>query len=85
MRSLSASVPQSGRARVLCWVERTPGVTRRWVERESALALGQVLHALLFLAAPLYACQAFRAFIPDAELPTLASGSRLRERRAHAA
>ena len=40
------------------------------------------LYALLFLAAPLYAYKAFRTFIPDDELPTMATGFRLRRPRA---
>ena len=40
-----------------------------------------ILYALLFLAAPLYAYRAYRTFIPDDELPTMAPGFRLRRSR----
>lgn len=39
------------------------------------------MYALLFLAAPLYAYKAFRTFVPDEELPTMASGFHLRSAR----
>ena len=39
-----------------------------------------LLYSLLFLAAPLYAYKAYRTFIPDDELPTMAPGFKLRGR-----
>lgn len=41
-----------------------------------------MLYATLFLAAPLYAYRAFRTFVPDDQLPTMATGFRLRRPRA---